>query len=178
MPGCTRLSIDGIVSSLKALKSAGVEGVKHLRITGVHGVTQEHYEELKLLLGADNSKQQAFHRPHFYYRGNFYLSWEDDSTIDIEMCPRCQNLKLVYDCPAEGCQAKGDLSHICRACILCIARCIQCGRCLNDSEYEETFCLELLCSQCLKQPMNPQEVQDRKNGHPTSVVIREPSSHT
>ncbi|KAL5826994.1 hypothetical protein ACOSQ3_018839 [Xanthoceras sorbifolium] len=168
VPGCTRLSIDGIVGSLKASKSMGAQGVKHLRIAGVYGVTKKHFEELKFLLGADSTMQQNAHKPHFYYRGNFYLSCEDDRAIDIEMCPRCQNLKLVYDCPAEGCQVNPSLE--CRACILCIARCVQCGRCINDSEYEETFCLELLCSYCLKQPLNCQERQVQPIGGLQLVV--------
>ncbi|KAK0575009.1 hypothetical protein LWI29_032545 [Acer saccharum] len=174
--GCTRLSADGIVSSLKAFKSMGAQGMKHLRIAGVYGVTQKHFEELTLLLGADSPMQLNVYKPHYYYRGNFYLSCEDDRAIDIEMCPLCQNLKLVYDCPAEGCQGKENPAQMCRACILCIARCAQCGRCLNDSEYEETFCLELLCSYCLKRPLNCQERQVRKIGPSKSLVLHEQSS--
>ncbi|KAB5545203.1 hypothetical protein DKX38_013315 [Salix brachista] len=162
VPGCTRLSIEGIVTSLKAFKTTGAQGVKHLRIGGLYGATQKHFEELMFLLGLDSHTQQNAHKPHFYHRGNFYLSCEDDRAIDIEMCPRCQNLRLVYDCPAEGCQGKEHPSRACRACTLCIARCVQCGRCINDSEYEETFCLELLCSDCWKQLPKCQEKQDRK----------------
>ncbi|XP_059657760.1 F-box protein SKIP14 [Cornus florida] len=155
--GCTRLSIDGIVNSLKAFKSKGTPGIKHLRIGGLYGVTHEHFEELRFLLGADNSMQQNGHKPHFYHKGNFYMLCDDDRAIDIEACPRCQKLRLVYDCPAEGCQVKDHGTQVCRACTLCIARCVQCGRCVNDSEYEETFCLEFLCSDCSKQLLNPRE---------------------
>lgn len=151
VPGCTRLSVEGIVSCLKAFKSVGTPGVKHLRIGGLYGVTEKHFEELKFLLGMDSQIQQNAHKPHFYHRGNFYLSCDDDRAIDLETCPRCQNLRLVYDCPAEGCQGKEHATQVCRACTLCIARCVQCGCCINDSEYEETFCLELLCSECGKQ---------------------------
>ncbi|KAJ6351501.1 hypothetical protein OIU78_007425 [Salix suchowensis] len=41
VPGCTRLSIEGIVTSLKAFKTTGAQGVKHLRIGGIYGVTQK-----------------------------------------------------------------------------------------------------------------------------------------
>lgn len=139
------------MSILKDFKSTGTHGVKHLRIGGLYGVTERHFEELKLLLGTDSQMLQRSHKPHFYHRGNLYLSCDDDRAIDIEMCPRCQNLRLVYDCPAEGCQGMGHHAHVtqvCRACTLCIARCSQCGKCINDNEYEETFCLELLCSSC------------------------------
>ncbi|KAL2343427.1 hypothetical protein Fmac_004712 [Flemingia macrophylla] len=151
VPGCTRLSIEGIVGILKAYNSVDTQGVKHLHIGGLYGVTQKHFEELKLLLGADSQLLQHSLKPHYYRRGNFYLPCNDNRTIDIEVCPRCQNLRLVYDCPAESCQVVEHTTQACRACTLCIPRCSQCGRCINDSEYEETFCLELLCSSCSKQ---------------------------
>ncbi|WCJ38673.1 F-box protein SKIP14 [Euphorbia peplus] len=174
VPGCTKLSIEGIVTSLKAFKATGAHGVKHLRIGGLYGVTEKHFEELKFLLGMDESEQCNTRKPHFYRRGNFYLSCDDDRIIDIEACPRCQNLRLVYDCPAEGCQPKDNPSPSCRACTLCIARCVQCGRCINDSEYEETFCLELLCSDCSdcwKQLLKCQETQERKISHPMPSAL-------
>ncbi|KAK8564475.1 hypothetical protein V6N12_036598 [Hibiscus sabdariffa] len=119
--GCTRLSIEAILNSLKALKSMGTQGVKHLRVGWLFGVTVNHFEELKFLLGIVNQIQRIVHKPHFYKRRNLYLSSEDDRAIDIEM-----------------------------ACSLCILRCLQCGQCINDSEYEESFSLEYLCSDCCK----------------------------
>ncbi|KAL1328553.1 hypothetical protein HN51_038384 [Arachis hypogaea] len=174
VPGCTRLSIEGIVSTLKAFKAMGTQGVKHLHIGGLYGVTQNHFEELKLLMGTDSQVLQHPRKPHFYRRGNLYLSCDDDRDIDIEVCPRCQNLRLVYDCPAEGCQAVGHAPE-CRACTLCIARCSQCGHCINDSEYEETFCLELLCSSCSKLLIKCSERPDRSVGPTESVVPHEHS---
>ncbi|KAB2041864.1 hypothetical protein ERO13_D02G155100v2 [Gossypium hirsutum] len=150
VPGCTKLSIEGILKCLRALKFMGSQGVKQLRIGSLYGVTQVHLEELKFLLGVDDQIQQLVHKPHFYSRRNVYLPCEDGRAIDIEMCPRCENMRLVYDCPAEGCQREGHAAQSCRACIICVSRCAQCGRCLNDSEYEENFCLELLCSDCSK----------------------------
>ena len=175
VPGCTRLSVEGIVSCLKAFKSVGTLGVKHLRIGGLYGVTQKHFEDLKFLLGMNDNMQQNARKPHFYHRGNFYLSCDDDRSIDIEMCPRCQNLRLVYDCPAQGCQGKEHATQVCRACTLCIPRCAQCGRCINDSEYEETFCLEFLCSDCLNQLPKCQERHDRKFGLSKPALLHEQS---
>ncbi|KAE8654427.1 F-box protein SKIP14 [Hibiscus syriacus] len=152
VPGCTRLSIEGILNSLKALKSMGTQGVKHLRVGGLFGVTVNHFEELKFLLGIDNQIQQIVHKPLFYNWRTLYLSSEDDRAIDIEMCPRCQNVMLLYDCPAEGCRQK-DHTQLCRACSLCILRCLQCGGCIDDNEYEETFSLEYLCLDCSKREL-------------------------
>ena len=171
MPGCTRLSVEGILNNLRACKSMGAQGLKHLRIGGLYGVTPKHFEELKALLGSDGQIQQSARKPRFYNRKNLYLSCDDDHDIDVEMCPRCENLRLVYDCPAEACQWKDHATQLCRACTLCIARCVQCGRCINDTEYEETFCLELLCSDCLM--VDCQENQDGLVGPSNSSVTIE-----
>lgn len=151
VPGCTRLTIGGIMNSLKSFKSTSAQGVKHLRIGGIYGVTVEHFEDLKSLLGIENLTTQKKYKPHFYLRGSFYLSCEDDRSIDIEMCPRCENLKIVYDCPLKDCQGKEHATQVCRGCIICIPRCVQCGRCICDNEYEETFSLECICYDCEKQ---------------------------
>ncbi|KAI4384180.1 hypothetical protein MLD38_002368 [Melastoma candidum] len=151
VPGCTRLSIQGLLESLRTLRLLGTLNLKHVHIGGIYGVTEEQFDELKLLLGMEGEMQPGDHKPHFYQRGNLYLPCEDDRVIDIEMCPRCQKARLVYDCPDEACMVKDAASQVCRACTLCIARCFQCGRCINDMEYEETFCLELLCSNCSNQ---------------------------
>ncbi|KAH0984609.1 hypothetical protein GBA52_011786 [Prunus armeniaca] len=91
------------------------------------------------------------HQNHgFFHGGLSHLSCDDDCAIDIEACPRCQKLSLVYDCPAKSCQGKRHADQMCRACTLCIARCISCGCCLQDTDYEETFCLDLLCIVCLE----------------------------
>ncbi|KAA8548190.1 hypothetical protein F0562_004549 [Nyssa sinensis] len=161
VPGCLRLSVEGILCSLKVLKSAGTPGIKHLRIGGLLGVTDTHYEELKFLLGVDNHKKLSSYKPRFYGGGQTYLSWNDDRAIDLETCPICQRLTQVYDCPAESCQGKHQAAQLCRACKLCIARCIHCGRCINDDcDYEETFCLDMLCLDCLKQLLSWEKKQE------------------
>ncbi|KAG7563556.1 F-box-like domain superfamily [Arabidopsis suecica] len=150
VPGCTRITIDGILSILRDLKSVGKLQVKHLEIGGLFGVTKDHYDELFDLLNIDNKVEQTIQKPRFYHRGDACVSCDDDRALDIEMCPKCQNSRLVYDCPAEDCKGKKEGSEECRACSLCIQRCYHCGRCINDSEYEETFCLEFLCAVCSK----------------------------
>ncbi|XP_071690933.1 F-box protein SKIP14-like [Rutidosis leptorrhynchoides] len=145
IPGCTRLSIDGILDSLKAFTlSTQTGGIKYIRTGGFYGITLDHFEMLKNLLGIQKSDDS----PHYYHRANSYLLTDDDDrAIDVEVCPRCQNLRLVYDCPVYGCQPKDQ----CSACIICIPRCARCGRCVHNIEYEEMFSLEYLCSECLKQ---------------------------
>ncbi|KAJ0489657.1 putative F-box domain, leucine-rich repeat domain superfamily, F-box-like domain superfamily [Helianthus annuus] len=150
IPGCTRLSIEGILNNLKAFNSSTeTAGIKHIRTGGFYGITLDHYEQLNNLLGVQNNK----HIPNYYHLANLHAPCDDDRALDVEICPRCQNLRLVYDCPAGGCRPKDQ----CRACIICIPRCAECGRCVHNSEYEETFSLEYLCSECLKQLPRCQE---------------------
>ncbi|KAF9666300.1 hypothetical protein SADUNF_Sadunf16G0215300 [Salix dunnii] len=149
VPECVRLTIDGILCNLRILKSAGTLRIKHIRIGGLFGVTENRFEELKSLLGMDHMHSRA-KTPQFHRVGQLYLSCDDDRAIDIEKCPKCKQLKLVYDCPAESCQGKDQVNQLCRACTLCIARCIQCGCCIKDCDYEETFCLDFLCLDCWK----------------------------
>ncbi|GAB4847934.1 hypothetical protein Ancab_026994 [Ancistrocladus abbreviatus] len=129
--GCSRISTGGI---LKSLKPAGAQGVKQLRIGGCFGITDEQYEELKILLGLEKQLQSMAHKPQYYPSGNLYIYAADDRAIDIEKCPRCQNVSLAYDRPADSCQ-KSQASQPFRACTLCIARCSCCGRCICDCDY-------------------------------------------
>ncbi|KAF2597765.1 hypothetical protein F2Q68_00011557 [Brassica cretica] len=146
VPGCTRISIDGLVSILRDLKSSGKLKVKHLETGGLYGVTKDHYDELLDLLDIGNNAEQTIQKPRYYHRGYTFASCDDVvRALDIEMCRKCQNWRIVYDCPAEDCKGKEE----CRACSLCVQRCVQCGRCINGV-YEETFCLEFLCSGCSK----------------------------
>lgn len=158
IPGCTRLSIEGILNNLKAFDSSTeTAGITHIRTGGFYNITFDHYEQLKYLLGI----QKGEYSPHYYHRANLYLLSDNDRATDVDICTRCQNLRLVYDCPAEGCQPKDQ----CRACIICIPRCAECGRCLRNSEYEETFSLEYLCSECLKQLPRCQESHEMQAGY-------------
>lgn len=169
VPGCTRLTIEGILNNVWTHNSnKDAPGIKFLRIGGLYGVTREHFEGLKSLLGTDDHKLKSRHNPHFYHRGNFYLPYDDDRAIDIEMCPRCEKFRLVYDCPSEGCRVKDNASQVCRACILCIARCAHCGTCINDNAYEETFNLDLVCSDCFQQLRKDQDRLDKK-GDPSGA---------
>ncbi|XP_068667029.1 F-box protein SKIP14-like isoform X2 [Aristolochia californica] len=109
VPGCTRLNIEGLVNNLKAFNSSSVPGIKWLRIGELYGITHQHFTELKLLLGADsNDEQQAkvYQKPRLYpFRHSSVCVDGGFGAIDIEVCPRCGNPKILYDCPVEGCQA-------------------------------------------------------------------------
>lgn len=154
VPGCLRLSVDGLLDMLRAFNSVGSRGIKHLRIAGIRCIKEKHFEELQFLLNADNHVELSARRPQIYSGVPRYISCDDDRAIDIEACPWCHEFKLVYDCPRESCQGKHQAPEFCRACIICTPRCFNCGCCIKDRDYEETFCLDSLCLDCWKQRPN------------------------
>lgn len=144
------------------MKSVGTPGIKRLRIGGILGINTEKFEELKFLLGMQNQKlQQITRKPRVIQEGQFFLTFDDEREIDIEICPKCQLIRQVYDCTADACKGKLHTMQACRACTFCISRCKSCGRCLINCDYEETFGLELICMYCCKQIISRQEVQTR-----------------
>ncbi|KAF6156893.1 hypothetical protein GIB67_000433 [Kingdonia uniflora] len=149
--GCTQLRIDCFIDNLKAFNFSAKPGLKHLRLGGIYGVTHKHFEELKSLVGADKCKKPKAHSLLFYQNRNSTLAVNDDRAIDLDYCPRCQNVRLIYDCPLKECQGKPT----CRACYVCISRCLHCGRCIKDSEFVETFFLDMLCIDCWEQLSRP-----------------------
>lgn len=151
VPGCTRLTVEGIISNLRSFRSVATPGIKHLRVAGLSGITNQHFEELKFLLGVDEKKQARLQRPHYYCGGQLYISCDDDRALDVEICPRCQTPTLIYDCPPSSSCSKKSGTQFCRACKLCVPRCVHCGCCIQDCDYEETFCLNILCLDCLSQ---------------------------
>ncbi|XP_060191564.1 F-box protein SKIP14-like [Lycium barbarum] len=172
VPGCGRLTADGILRNLKILKSAGKPRLKYLGIDGLFGMTHQHFEEFKVLLGVDSSKLPSNRKPRFFQGDQLSVSSDDDHAIDIEICPKCQQLRVVYDCPSESCQKKKSTAQLCRACTICIKRCINCGRCLNNCEYEELFSFDLLCLDCCRQVLDRQERQER-----VTVPLENPVPH-
>ncbi|PKA55504.1 F-box protein SKIP14 [Apostasia shenzhenica] len=156
IPGCLRLTVDGLVNNLKALKLSGMAGIKTLKLGRLFSVSREHFEELRSLVGAEELHPPKVRKLQFFHHRTSSSACEDDRAIDIEICPICGKCKLVFDCPSESCQKKGP--EFCRACDTCISRCIQCGRCVNNCTYMETFCLEYLCSGCWKNPSQNQDI--------------------
>ncbi|CAN4082324.1 unnamed protein product [Withania somnifera] len=172
VPGCGRLTADSVLWNLKLLKSAGKPRIKYLGIDGLFGMTYQHFEEFKVLLGVDNSKLPSTSKPRFFQGYQLSVYFGDDHAIDIEVCPKCQQLRVVYDCPSESCQKKKSTAQYCRACTVCIKRCINCGGCLNNCEYEELFSFDLLCLDCCREVLDSQERLEK-----ITVTLENPVPH-
>ncbi|CAD5324285.1 unnamed protein product [Arabidopsis thaliana] len=154
--GCLRLSTAGLVSTLRDLKSSNRLGVKSLITGGALYFTKEQFKELNLLLGGDAKVGLQERKKRFYTscRSEFYL--EDDRVTDLEICPWCEKPSLVFDCPADTCPLKGQYPYSkssCRACVVCIERCHECGSCLNDCE-NKPFCFAFSCVVCIEKRSN------------------------
>lgn len=153
LPGCNRLSADGVVSMVKThteqCKKAAMPGLKELKLRNIPGLTEHHLQSLVTIMGTPPVPHLGM-KLHFYHEDDLsHLCGYQDRPIDVEICPKCRNVTMVYDCTREECQAK----QACRACALCIVRCAECGACLQDDELNETVCLDFLCLSCwLKLP--------------------------
>ncbi|KAK8370260.1 hypothetical protein V6Z12_A01G166300 [Gossypium hirsutum] len=153
IPGCTGLTPDGVIRALQKL-SDFQDGLKSLWINGIANMKKEHLERLQFYLQTNQKLQQIQQkrRPLLYhnYRRLQAYRWEElGRVIDVELCPKCNEVRVVFDCPREECKRKGENSMTgCRMCMFCIPRCEECGKCVETGDLEETVCADTLCPDC------------------------------
>ncbi|KAI3889648.1 hypothetical protein MKX03_007670 [Papaver bracteatum] len=131
VPGCTRLTVEGILKCLKNFTSINTlpGGIKHIRVGERYDVQHIHFEELNPLIGEDSCRLESNIKNLRYYRHQYSLSCGgDDCAMDIKLFPRYQFSRMM-------------VPQSCREYRIFISWCYQFGRCINDAELEETFCL-------------------------------------
>ncbi|KAI3846879.1 hypothetical protein MKW92_052417 [Papaver armeniacum] len=161
VPACTRLTPDGIVRIVKKLTDgSNKHNLRYLRLCGIPNLTKEHLRVLNSCLlqhkSAASGDQPRKHYTLIDYnkqRSQFNSKDEmNDNHIDVEICPKCENVSLVFDCPKESCVKKKNENPLreCRGCCICIPRCESCGECTDQAEEEvqETVCSDVLCLNC------------------------------
>ncbi|XVE85454.1 hypothetical protein DITRI_Ditri17bG0092300 [Diplodiscus trichospermus] len=153
VPGCTGLTPNGVLRAVQTL-SEHQHSLKSIQINGIYNMSKEHLERLQYYLFSNQTLQQ-FHqkqRPLLYhnYRKLQAYRWEDiGRIIDVEICPKCSEVRMVFDCPREECKRKTEHSLSgCRMCKFCVPRCEECGRCVKPGDVEEAVCADTLCSDC------------------------------
>ncbi|KAF8398967.1 hypothetical protein HHK36_014832 [Tetracentron sinense] len=150
VPACTGITPQGIVRAVKMLTDHNRD-LKCLQIYGLYDIKKEHLESIYSCLQINPIQQKQQQASMFLaYRRISKLRQEDATQpIDIEICPKCTEIRLVFDCPRESCRRKREhpLTE-CRACYICIPRCEECGGCIDFEELEETACMDTLCSDC------------------------------
>ncbi|KAJ3671700.1 hypothetical protein LUZ60_007779 [Juncus effusus] len=142
VPECMRLNLETLIETLKTLKSSG-NGIKHLKLGRLVQVSDSQFQTLQTLLSNPPHQKPHSPTPRFFHTARDPRS-NADRALDIEPCPLCRKLKLVYDCSVCEERKCG------RACESCVLRCMLCGKCIRDESYVETFSLECVCTACLK----------------------------
>ncbi|XP_072982593.1 F-box protein SKIP28-like [Typha latifolia] len=147
VPGCTYLTADGMVKVVKQLNERK-GNLNSLRLHGLCNITKDHLDILNSFLCKNNWQQVP--QPSLYsYRHCVSFDRDDGRPIDVDLCPRCRNVRLVFDCTRQDCRTMKYRWTECRGCFFCIARCEGCGGCIDFEEPgEETACSHLLCLQC------------------------------
>ncbi|KAK9707202.1 hypothetical protein RND81_07G179400 [Saponaria officinalis] len=144
VPACTGLTPEIILAAAKTLTK-----LKQVKIDGIYNLKQEHLLELTHYLPQTTSREPKFY--HKFQIRTFQRLEEDRSSIDVEECPKCKEVKLVFDCPRETCTTMKRSVVACRGCSNCITRCEGCGKCISDEDDEElgeTICNDFLCLDC------------------------------
>lgn len=111
VPGCLYLTADGVVKVVKRLFEH--EGnLKHLQLRGICNITKKHLDVLNYFMCKNNPCQIS--RPSFYSHWCIVsFNRNADRPVDVDMCPKCKNVNLVFDCTRENCRlVHADLCHL------------------------------------------------------------------
>ncbi|XP_007045238.2 PREDICTED: F-box protein SKIP28 [Theobroma cacao] len=154
VPGCTGLTPNGVIRAVQKL-SEHHHSLKRLQINGIYNMKKEHLETLHYYMLTNQTKQQVQkkQRPLLYHNFRKFQAYRWDEfgrIIDVEICPRCNEVRMVFDCPREECRRKREQYSLidCRMCKFCIPRCEECGRCVKPEDLEVAVCTDTLCSDC------------------------------
>ncbi|KAL9246035.1 hypothetical protein vseg_019619 [Gypsophila vaccaria] len=143
VPACTSLTPGIILDATKTLPK-----LKQVKINGIYNFKDEHLQELTSRLPKTTREKFKFY--HKFRNLTFERLYEDYNSVDVEQCPKCKEVKLVFDCPKKSCAKLKQTSIECRGCNSCIIRCQGCGMCIRneDEELGETICNDILCLDC------------------------------
>ncbi|KAK2982156.1 hypothetical protein RJ640_003657, partial [Escallonia rubra] len=148
IPGCTGLTPEGVIRAAKMITERN-HNVLTLKINGIYNINEEHLKTLRSLLGINQTREQQQQKQwqtvymHEYKRFSNFRGEETGCSIDMDICPKCNEARMVFDCPREQCEREW-----CRGCYLCIPRCEECGRCVELEEQSDAACKEILCLDC------------------------------
>ncbi|EEF34583.1 F-box protein SKIP28 [Ricinus communis] len=149
LPACTGLTPEGIIKAVKIL-SQHPNSLKSLQINGIYNLKKQHLETLYSYLQMNPSQHKPQHILYHIYRiSPSSRSTESGRIVDVDICPQCNEVQIVFDCSRETCMQKRDrLVADCRGCNFCISRCEECGGCIDAEEQEDAACADILCSDC------------------------------
>ncbi|KAH6557789.1 hypothetical protein KP509_1Z094100, partial [Ceratopteris richardii] len=143
LPGSNIIIADGIVTIVKDHTEkwgATMPGLKALKLHNINGLSEDHLQSLITIMET-SAESHPILKPRYYHENDHSCMFKYPSGIDVQVCPKCRCVRMVYDCPREECQLKQEW----RACVFCTIRCAECGICLPNEELIETECREFLC---------------------------------
>lgn len=151
IPACTGITPEGVLTAVKTLCQRA-NCLTTLSLNGIYNLQNDHLDVLtsnlrKNLPLEDEPTQQPI---YYHKRGSVsaFKHNENQKIIDLEKCPKCFEVRMVYDCPKVDCNRKEPRQAQCRGCIFCIPRCENCGGCVGSEELEEVACGDFLCLEC------------------------------
>ncbi|KAJ4973403.1 hypothetical protein NE237_006577 [Protea cynaroides] len=148
VPACTTLTGNGIVTIVKMLTDHS-QDLKHLRLHGMYGITKQHIETILSCLKVQKEDQKQSILFFYHRRFSPLIHWDTAHPIDVGVCPKCSDVRQVFDCPRDSCKWKKEHPLLeCRGCFPCVPRCEECGGCIDWDELGETVCMDILCSDC------------------------------
>ncbi|XP_027341985.1 F-box protein SKIP28 [Abrus precatorius] len=151
IPACTGITPEGVLKAVKTLCQRS-NCLNTLSINGIYNIQKEHLDILTLNLKKNPPLEERQKQQPIYYheRGSVSVFKREESRrfIDLEVCPMCFEVRMVYDCPKGHCKRREWSLAPCRGCNFCIPRCENCGGCVGSEEVEEGACEDVLCLEC------------------------------
>ncbi|KAL2545990.1 F-box protein SKIP28 [Forsythia ovata] len=148
-PGCTSITPEGFIRAVKLLTNEN-HRLKSLKVSGIYNMKKEDLETLHSLINLNQAQQKKGKIFYHEYRKCSSLRHEEiDGSVDVDVCPKCHEVRMVFDCPGVFCPRKKQHQTIeCRGCDHCIPRCEECGICITGLELAEAACADALCLEC------------------------------
>lgn len=106
LQGCTSLTIEGVISAVNLLTKPN-HRLKNLAISGIYNVKTEDFQTLCHLLGINQMQMKETKKNYYNIRHKLYaFKQESQPSIDVDICPKCGEIREVFDCPRDSCKRR------------------------------------------------------------------------
>uniref|UniRef100_A0ACD6AC11 Uncharacterized protein n=1 Tax=Avena sativa TaxID=4498 RepID=A0ACD6AC11_AVESA len=125
--------------------------INRLRLNGISRMSKHHLDIIMSLMSNGNPQVEEARSELFYnHRAREVLNTNDERPIDVDACPLCTNVRLVFDCTRDDCMKVKDSFPRCRGCYFCVTRCEKCGGCISSEDRAEAdlVCSDFMCLDC------------------------------
>ncbi|XP_013597088.1 PREDICTED: F-box protein SKIP28-like [Brassica oleracea var. oleracea] len=124
--------------------------IKKLIVTGCTELVPEGIIACVETLTKNNHKLETLHINGAIDLSALSTYLPQEGAIDLEVCPKCDQVRIIPPCSRETCKREGRKAQECRGCWYCVPRCMECAVCLGpDTEVEEAACGgDVVCLAC------------------------------